>query len=101
METGGTETPGGGRPGRGLDLAVWGLVIAALIGLAAAVAWSLSTASFKLRDITFEDDSVDFELIPVAPTPEPPPPAAGTPQGVGCPCRCGPANPRRSTPLWR
>ena len=75
METGWTETPGGGRPGRRLDRAVWGLVIAALIGLAAAVAWSLSTASFKLRDITFEDDSVDFELIPVAPTPEPPPPA--------------------------
>ena len=88
METGGTETPAGGRPGRGLDVAVWALVIAALIGLAAAVAWSVSNASFRLREITFEDDRVDVELIPVAPLPAPPPPpanpsAAGQPNAEG------------------
>ncbi|MDI6623713.1 MAG: TonB family protein [Brevundimonas sp.] len=72
MATGGPETSGG-RPGRGLDAAVWALVIAALIGLAAAIAWYLSNAAFTFPEIAFEDDSVDLEvLIPVAPAPEPP-----------------------------
>lgn len=76
MATGGPETSGG-RPGRGLDAAVWALVIASLIGLAAAVAWFLSNAAFTFPEIAFEDDSVDLEvLIPVAPAPEPP---AGAP----------------------
>ena len=74
MATGGAETPESGRPGRGVDFAVWALVIAALVGLAAAVAWYLSNATFTIREVTWEDDSVDVELlIPVAPAPEPSP----------------------------
>jgi len=70
METGGPEASGGGRPGREVDIAVWLLVIAALIGLAAAVAWFLSNAVFAIREITYSD-AADFEvLIPVAPAPE-------------------------------
>lgn len=52
-------------------------VIAVLVGLAAAIAWYLSNSTFTLREVTLEDDSVDVELIPVAPAPPPvdPPPA--------------------------
>ena len=72
MATGGPETSGG-RPGRGLDAAVWALVLAALIALAAAIAWYLSNATFTIREVTYEDDSVDLEVLtPVAPAPEPP-----------------------------
>lgn len=74
METGGPGTSGSGRPGRGLDFAVWALVIAGLVGLAAAVAWYLSNATFTLPEITFEDDPIDVELlVPVAPAAEPSP----------------------------
>lgn len=80
METGGPETSGSGRQGRGLDVAVWVMVVAGLIGVAGAVAWFLSNASFTLPELTWEDDAVDVELIPVAPAPrsipaESPPPA--------------------------
>ena len=83
MATGGPETSGSGPSGRGLDLAVWALVIAALIGLAGAVAWYLSNATFTIREVTWEDDAVDVELIPVAPAPRSipaePSPSAGPP----------------------
>lgn len=87
METGGPDSSGDERPsGRGLDLAVWAAVIAVLVGLAAAIAWYLSNSTFTLREITFEDDSADLEiLIPVAPAPEPPaePAAASLPNAEG------------------
>lgn len=74
MTTGGTGTSGGGRPGRGVDVAAWLLVIAALIGVAAALAWYLSNVSFTIREVTLKDDSVDVDLmIPVAPAAEPSP----------------------------
>lgn len=76
MTTGGPETSGGGRPRRGVDLLFWLLAIALLVGMAAAIAWTLSNTSFKLREVTYEDDAVDAELlIPVAT--EPPPAESG------------------------
>lgn len=82
MDGGGPSSSEGGQPGRGLDIAVWLLVVAGLIGVAAAVACFLSNTSFELREITYEDESVDVELIP-APVPqtvpaEPASPTVGT-----------------------
>ena len=79
MDSGGPSSFRSDRHRRGLDVAVWVLVLAGLIGIAAAVAWILSNTSFEIREITYEDDSVDFELIPPAQGPRPvpvaPPPA--------------------------
>lgn len=81
METGGPETSGSRRPGRGIDIAVWTAVIAVLIGLAAAIAWYLSNATFIIREVTYEDDAVDVELLepgepPLRPRPAEPPSSA-------------------------
>ena len=60
------------RSGRGLDIAVWVLVVSALVGVAAAVAWFLSTSHFVIRTVTYSDEATSpVELIPVAPAPEP------------------------------
>lgn len=82
MTIGGPEKPGGGRPGRGVDTAVWVLVIAALIGLAGAVAWSLSNVTFKIREVSWPDDRPELVEGPIevatvqgSPDPERPPPA--------------------------
>lgn len=106
MATGGPETSGG-RPGRGLDAAVWALVIAALVALAAAFAWYLSNATFTIREVTYEDDSVDLEvLIPVAPAPESPIedlPPSGEAAATGDPNAGGVALPawvRQPAPLY-
>lgn len=97
MTTGGPDTRGNGPRGRWVDVTVWVLVIASLIGLAGAIAWYLSNASFELREITFEDDSVDVEmLIPVAPAPESSPtdrPPAAAPVPTGGPDTDGVARP--------
>lgn len=80
MKTGGPETSGGGRRGRGIDVAVWALAIAALVGLAGAIAWFLSNATFIIREVTYGDDAVDVEvLIPVASAPGSSPPDAMSP----------------------
>lgn len=85
MDTGGPETSGGGGRGRGVDIVFWLLAIALLIGLAAAIAWALSNSSFKLREVTYEDDAVDFDVrIPVAVEPAPPP-AEPVPPGAAAP----------------
>lgn len=73
MDSGGPSSFRSDRHRRGLDVAVWVLVVAGLIGVAAAVAWFLSNTSFEIREITYEDHSVDFELIPPARGPRPVP----------------------------
>ncbi len=79
METGGPAASGRNRPGRGVDIAVWAVVILIMIGAAAVVAWYLSNASFSLREVTYRDDTADFEMaVPVAPAPDPAPPVAST-----------------------
>lgn len=80
MAPGQPESPGGERPGRGLDIAVWAVVIAVLIGVAAAIAWFLSDVTFTIREVTFEDDVADLEILsPLAPAVEPPAEPATTP----------------------
>ena len=83
MDSGGPSSFRSDRHRRGLDVAVWVLVVAGLIGVAAAVAWFLSGTSFKIREITYEDDSVDFELIPPAPAPRLIPVAPAPPEDSG------------------
>ena len=72
MEGRGPETSQGTGTGRGLDLLVWGLTIAGMVAVAAGVAYVLSSASFSLPEIAYRDETVDFELIPVAPAEESP-----------------------------
>jgi len=85
MTAGGPDTSGGGRPRGVVDVVFWLLAVALLFGLAAAIAWTLSNTSFKLREVTYEDDTVDFDVrIPVAvepaaPPPEPVPPGSAAP----------------------
>lgn len=93
MDGRGPETPGGGRKGRGVDAAVWIVVIALMIAVAAGLAWYVSKAGFKLREVSFSDDAVDVEIIepirpPVIrpradalPTPPPEPKPAFGPNG--------------------
>lgn len=69
MEGRGPETSQRSRTGRGLDTLVWALTIAGMIAVAAAVAYVLSSSSVKIREVTYRDETVDFELpVPVAPT---------------------------------
>lgn len=68
-------TSQGSRSGGGLDVLVWAVTIAGMIGVAAAVAWVLSNSSFRLREITVSDETAEYDLIPVAPAAEEAPPA--------------------------
>ena len=56
---------------RGVDLAVWGLVILAMVGIAAAVAVFLADARFEIREITplFEDAVDAAPPAPIDPLP--------------------------------
>lgn len=81
METPGPEESGSRRSRRRTDIAVWTLVILALIGFAATAAWYLSNASFKLRELTYSDETVELPIMtgdgsetPPAADPDPAPP---------------------------
>ena len=87
MEGRGPETSGDDRAGRGLDTLVWALTIAGMIAVAAGVAYYLSNSSFKLREVTYRDETVDYELIPVARESERPPAEASSVDGEAEPTR--------------
>ena len=83
METGGSRASGSGRSERAIDLVFWLLAFALMAGLAAAVAWVLSNASFTLREVPYEDDAVGAGvLVPTAPAREPVPADAASPTGA-------------------
>lgn len=82
MDGRGPGTPGGGRKARAVDIALWCLVIAVIVALAAGIAGYLANSKFEIREVTFEDEVEEFTLIqPVPPPvaqpgadPSPPPP---------------------------
>lgn len=78
METPDPEESGSWLQRRGTDLAVWGLVILAIIGFAAGVAWLATSSRLALEVV--EPDTVPLGEEPAsggppAPTQDPMPPA--------------------------
>lgn len=87
MEGRGPETSGDDRAGRGLDTLVWALTIAGMIAVAAGVAYYLSNSSFTIREVTYSDETVEYDLIPVAREGERPPAEASGADGDAEPTR--------------
>jgi len=77
MDTRGPDAPGGEPKGRGVDIVVWCIVIAAMVVLAAGIAIYLAGAKFTISEVTFDDEAADVTLIePDAPPAVQPPPVA-------------------------
>jgi TonB family protein len=95
------DTPEGGSARRGVDIAIWCLVIAAMVALAAGIAWFLANARFEIREIAFEDQVKERTLIePVLPT-DPRPRANSLPAPPPAPVTSiGPNGEVVTHPVW-
>ena len=69
----GPETPEPEPKRRGSRVRTRVLVISAVLAVVAGLAWYVSKAEFRIREVTYTDDAVDVVLIEPAPSPAAPP----------------------------